>query len=163
VRAGLRWSPLVVGVVFGFLLTASGLGDYTTIHDGLLLRNPYIFLMMGSATAVGVVGLALLRRRGTTRFGGRLMLPHARFERRHIYGGTVFGVGFGVGATCPGITIAMTTTGGLYGLVVLVGLLAGLALRGEVERRQARPLSTEPMVAAPAVAAASSGPGAAAS
>jgi uncharacterized membrane protein YedE/YeeE len=148
VKAGLRWSPLLVGGVFGFLLTASGLGDYTTIHDGLLLRNPYIFLMMGSAMAVGVVGLALLRRHGTTRFGGRLTLPHTRFERRHVYGGIVFGLGFGVGATCPGITIAMTTTGGLYGLVVLVGLLAGLALRGEVERRQARPVSTEPMVVA---------------
>jgi hypothetical protein len=58
-------------------------------------------------------------------------------------------VGFGVGATCPGITIAMTTTGGLYGLVVLIGLLGGLALRGRVERRQEQPLSTEPMAPSP--------------
>lgn len=42
----------------------------------------------------------------------------------------------------------MTTTGGLYGLVVLLGLLAGLWLRGWVERRQRQPLSTEPMVSA---------------
>jgi hypothetical protein len=40
----------------------------------------------------------------------------------------------------------MTTTGGLYGLVVLVGLLGGLWLRGRVERRQRQPLSTEPTV-----------------
>ena len=46
---GVRWSALGVGLVFGFLLTASGLGDYDTIHDGLLLRDPYIFLMMASA------------------------------------------------------------------------------------------------------------------
>jgi uncharacterized protein len=43
----------------------------------------------------------------------------------------------------------MTTTGGLYGLVVLVGLLGGLALRGRVERRQEQPLSTEPMAPSP--------------
>lgn len=146
----LRWWPVVVGLVFGFLLTASGLGDYTTIHEGLLLRDPYIFLMLGSALAVGVAGLALLRRRGRTWTGGRLTLPRAAIERRHLYGGVVFGLGFGVGATCPGITIAMTTTGGLYGLVVLAGLLAGLALRGAVERRQRRPLTTEPMTAVPA-------------
>ena len=53
-----------------------------------------------------------------------------------------------VGATCPGMTVVMTTTGGLYGLVVLVGLLGGLWLRGWVERRQRRPLSTEPTVSA---------------
>lgn len=40
----------------------------------------------------------------------------------------------------------MTTTGGLYGLVVLVGLSAGLWLRGRVERRTAQLLSTEPML-----------------
>ena len=150
---GFRWSALAVGAVFGFLLTASGLGDYSTIHDGLLLRNPYIFLMMGSAMAVAFAGLAVLRRVGRTRFAGRLALPHHRIERRHVYGGAVFGLGFGVGATCPGMTVAMTTTGGLYGLVVLVGLLGGLWLRGAVERGQRRPVSTEPEPAArPAVA-----------
>jgi uncharacterized protein len=149
VSAGIRWSPLAVGVVFGFLLTASGLGDYTTIHDGLLLRNPYIFLMLGSAMLVAVIGLAVLRRGGGTAFAGRLTLPRSGIQRRHVYGGIVFGVGFGVGATCPGITIAMTTTGGLYGLVVLIGLLGGLALRGRVERRQEQPLSTEPTAPSP--------------
>ncbi|MGZ4658711.1 MAG: DUF6691 family protein [Blastococcus sp.] len=139
-----RWSALGVGAVFGFLLTVSGLGDYDTIHDGLLLKNPYIFLMMASAMAVAFAGLAVLRRVGRTRYAGRLALPHHRIERRHIYGGVVFGLGFGIGATCPGMTIVMTTTGGLYGLVVLVGLLGGLWLRGWVERRQRQPLSTEP-------------------
>jgi uncharacterized protein len=143
VTRGFRWSALGVGAVFGFLLTVSGLGDYSTIHDGLLLRNPYIFLMMASAMAVAFAGLAVLRRLGKTRFAGRLALPHQRIERRHVYGGAIFGLGFGVGATCPGMTVAMTTTGGLYGLVVLVGLLGGLWLRGSVERRQRQPLSTE--------------------
>lgn len=47
------------------------------------------------------------------------------------------------------MTIVMTTTGGLYGLVVLVGRLGGLWLRGWVERRQAAPLSKEPMAPVP--------------
>ena len=148
---GVRWSGLVVGVAFGFLLTASGLGDYSTIHDGLLLKNPYIFLMMGSAMAVAFAGLAVLRRIGQTRFAGRLALPHQRIERRHLVGRAIFGLGFGAGATCPGMTVAMTTTGGLYGLVVLVGLLGGLWLRGAVERRQRRPVSTEPTAVPQAV------------
>ena len=146
---GVRWSGLAVGAAFGFLLTASGLGDYSTIHDGLLLRNPYIFLMMGSAMAVAFAGLAVLRRIGQTRFAGRLALPHQRIERRHVVGGAIFGLGFGVGATCPGMTVAMTTTGGLYGLVVLVGLLGGLWLRGAAERRQSRPVSTESEIREP--------------
>ena len=154
---GVRWSALGVGLVFGFLLTASGLGDYDTIHDGLLLQDPYIFLMMGSAMAVAFAGLAVLRRRGRTRYAGGLSLPHHRIERRHVYGGAIFGLGFGVGATCPGMTVAMTATGGLLGLVVLVGLLGGLWLRGRVERRQRRPLSTEPETSAATRAAVPAG------
>src|SRR4051794_9230226 len=62
VNATQRWSTLAVGVTFGFFLTASGLGNYRTIHDGLLLRDPYIYLMMASTVATAGVGLALLRR-----------------------------------------------------------------------------------------------------
>jgi uncharacterized protein len=102
-------------------------------------------------------GLAVLRRIGRTRYAGLLALPHGWIERRHLWGGAVFGLGFGVGATCPGMAVAVAATGGLYGLVVLGGLLAGLWLRGRVERRARKPVSTEPMVAAsPSVVASGS-------
>lgn len=86
-----------------------------------------------------------MRRIGRTRCAGRLTLPHARIERRHLWGGAVFGLGFGVGATCPGMAVARTATGGLYGLVVLAGLLAGLWLRGRVERGARKPIVLDPL------------------
>jgi hypothetical protein len=86
----------------------------------------------------------VLRRVRGTWLGGALTLPRNRVRRRHIYGGAVFGVGFGLGATCPGMTVAMVATGGLYGLVVLAGLLLGLWLRGRVEQRAA-PATEEPV------------------
>lgn len=131
--------PLIacgVGVVFGFLLTGSGLGDYDTIHDGLLLRDPYIFLMMAATVGTAAVGIAMLRRRGRTLTGLPLHIPRHPVRRESFYGGGVFGVGFGVGATCPGITVAAVSTGAWLGVVVLTGILAGLWLRGRVERRR---------------------------
>jgi uncharacterized membrane protein YedE/YeeE len=111
---------------------------------------------MAGAVGTAALGIAVLRRGGRTASGEPLRLPRQRAERRHLYGGAVFGLGVGVGATCPGITVAMTTTGGVYGLVVLAGLVGGLWLRGRVERRATRPLSAEPMLPVapePAVAA----------
>lgn len=131
--------PLIacgVGVFFGFLLTGSGLGDYDTIHDGLLLRDPYIFLMMAATVGTAAVGIAMLRRRGRTLTGLPLHIPRHPVRRESFYGGGVFGVGFGVGATCPGITVAAVSTGAWLGVVVLTGILAGLWLRGRVERRR---------------------------
>ena len=126
---------LIIGGVFGFLLTASGLGNYRTIHDGLLLGDAYIYLMMAATVGTAWLGIQLLRRRRRTVLGGPLELPSHPVRRSTIYGASVFGVAFGVGATCPGITVAMVATGGLWGLPVLAGILGGLWLRGVVERR----------------------------
>ena len=125
---------LGVGAVFGFLLTASGLGNYETIHNGLLLRDPYIYLMMAATVGTARVGIGLLRRGGKTALGGPLVLPRHPVRRSAVYGASVFGVAFGVGATCPGITVAMLATGGAWGALVLLGLFGGLWLRGAVER-----------------------------
>lgn len=125
---------LGVGGIFGFLLTASGLGDYDTIHQGLLLRDPYIYLLMGATVGTAWVGLWLLRRRGRTVLAGPLVVRRHPVRRSTVYGASVFGVAFGVGATCPGITVAMMATGGLWGGLVLAGIFAGLGLRGAVER-----------------------------
>jgi uncharacterized membrane protein YedE/YeeE len=124
---------VVVGLAFGFFLTASGLGDYRTIHDGLLLEDPYIYLMMVSTIGVAALGIALLRRRGRTLYGEPLVIPRHPVRPRSVYGGAVFGVGFGVGAVCPGITVSAIATGSWWGAIVLVGILAGLWLRGWAE------------------------------
>lgn len=135
-----------VGVAFGFLLTASGLGDYRTIHRGLLLQDAYIYLMMAATVATAALGVALLRRRGQTLLAGPLLLPRHPVRRSTVAGAAVFGVGFGVGATCPGITVAMVATGGVYGGVVLLGIFVGLWLRGNAEEAR-RTAPAAPFVA----------------
>lgn len=117
-------------------LTASGLGDYRTIHDGLLLQDAYIYLMMASTVGTAAVGIGLLKRHGRTAFGGPLAVPRHPIRRETLAGAAVFGVGFGIGATCPGITVAMLATGGLYGAVVFAGVHGGLWLRGHAQERR---------------------------
>jgi uncharacterized membrane protein YedE/YeeE len=93
--------------------------------------------VFGSAAMVAAIGVALLRRAGTTVFGGPLRLPHHRVRPRHLCGAAVFGAGFGLADTCPGGAVAMVATGGLGGLLVLAGMVTGLWLRGLSERQMA--------------------------
>jgi uncharacterized membrane protein YedE/YeeE len=134
VNRGIRASTIGVGIAFGFLITGSGFGNYTTIHQALLLRSWYLFAVFGSAVAVAAAGLALLRRAGTTRYGGPLRLPHGPARRPHLYGAAIFGAGFGLTGTCPGGAVAVVATGGLGGLLVLAGLVSGMWLRGATAR-----------------------------
>lgn len=141
--ARLRWSSILVGAVFGFFLTGSGLGNYRTIHQGLLLRDPYIYLMMAATVGTAATGIMLLRRRGRTVFGEPLSIPRHPVRRQAVYGGAVFGVGFGIGATCPGITVSAIATGAWWGGLVLLGILGGLWLRGQAERRTPVPQAAD--------------------
>jgi uncharacterized membrane protein YedE/YeeE len=130
---------LLFGTAFGALITAGRLNEYNVIHSGLRLTNLYMFFMMGSAVAVAMLGLFLLRRTGwVTPLGGPLNLAPSRIERKHIAGGVIFGVGWAVAGTCPAPALAMIGSGGWLGLFVVVGIFYGLMLRDAVVERTAR-------------------------
>jgi uncharacterized membrane protein YedE/YeeE len=143
-RAARWWRPrltidrlaFAVGVAFGADLVAARLNEYDVIHNALLLRDPYLFLMMASAVGVALPVLWLLeRRRWRTPLGGPLTLEQAPIERRHVLGAAVFGTGWALGGSCPGPAVAMAAGGGVLGLFVVVGMMAGVSLRERVATR----------------------------
>jgi uncharacterized protein len=145
VRAGAKANRLgfVVGLLFGLLLVLTRVDEYNTIHNMLLLRDPYVFLLMGSAVATAAPLLWLLRRRRwRTPFGGALAPERPPVEGRHIAGSIVFGAGWAITGACPGPALAMAASGNLLGFVVVAGLFAGLLLRNWVGGRQGLPEAT---------------------
>jgi uncharacterized membrane protein YedE/YeeE len=132
---------LVFGMAFGFLLAAGGLTDYDTVHDSLLFRDAYVFLVMGSAVLTAMPLLYLLkRRRWVTPLGGPLTITPSRIESKFVRGGLVFGVGFGISGTCAAPAVAMIGTGHLAGIATVAGLFAGIAVRDAyVARASATP------------------------
>lgn len=55
---------LVGGIGIGFVFAWAGLSDPAVIRDMLLLRDPHVFLLMGSTMVVAALGVRLLRARG---------------------------------------------------------------------------------------------------
>ena len=126
----------LMGAAFGFLVAAARLSDYQVIHDMLLLREPDVFLLMGSAVAVAApILLFLERKHWKTPFGGELKVLRTPVARRNVYGAMIFGTGWAVAGTCPVPALAMTVSGGYLGLAVAAGLFGGIALRDSIDRR----------------------------
>ena len=125
----------LIGLGFGSLIVATRLSDYTVIHDMLLLREPDVFLLMGSSFIVAMPLLWMLRRRNwKTPIGGELQLNRVKVERKHLYGGALFGAGWATAGTCPGPAIGMAAGGSVLGLIVMAGLATGIFLRNGVAR-----------------------------
>ena len=133
----MKYTSLLFGMGFGFLIVAAGFSNYDTIHDMLLLRDAHGYLVMGSAVAVAMPLLWLLeRRRWQTLLGGPLKLVRYPAERKSVWGAMVFGAGWAIAGTCPVPALAMLAGGSLLALVVIGGLFSGIALRDTVVANQ---------------------------
>lgn len=132
----LNLASLLFGLAFGFLFAAAGFNQYDVVHATLLLEYLDPFFVMGSAVATAMLILWLLERRGLqTPLGGALELRRWPAERKHVYGGVVFGLGWAVTGACPGTVAAMLAAGSVLGVVPLVGILLGILLRDSVAER----------------------------
>ncbi len=134
----MKGTGFLVGAVFGFLVAAAGLSQYDVIHDMLLLREPDVFLLMGSAVAVAAPLLLWLeRKRWRTPFGGAMKVTRAPITSDTVKGAAVFGAGWAIAGTCPVPALAMTAGGSVLGLCVAAGLFGGVAVRDAMTKKPA--------------------------
>jgi uncharacterized protein len=114
---------LGTGVAFGALLQKGRVAKYEVIVDQLLLRDATVAKVMGTAIAVGAVGVHALVQ------SGRASYDIKPLRLVSILGGAVlFGAGLAVSGYCPGTTIAAVGEGRRDAIAGLLGMLAGAAL-----------------------------------
>jgi uncharacterized membrane protein YedE/YeeE len=151
-----RWAAALAGAAFGFLISWGQFSDPDRIRDMLLLKDPYLYLMMASSIAVAGAGTWLLRRRRAHALltGERIEVERARPERRHIVGAAIFGVGWAIADSCPAPIAAQLTQGVLWSTFTIAGIGIGVvaflrrqerAGRRELERTQAADAAEAPI------------------
>jgi hypothetical protein len=126
----LKLAGLLTGVVFGVVLSWTGLSSPEVIRGGLLFEDAYLFLFFGSAVAVASAGqwLARLARVRAPLTGERVDWRADPPQRRHVVGSVMFGVGWAVACACPGPILTQAGQGIPWGLATLAGVVAGMAV-----------------------------------
>jgi len=114
---------LGTGAVFGALLQKGQVGKYEVILDQLLLREGRVLRTMGTAVAVGSVGVHALARAGHT----RLQVKPLRLGGV-IPGAVLFGTGLALLGYCPGTTLTAIGEGRRDAIVGALGMLTGALL-----------------------------------
>lgn len=132
---------LIFGTGFGFVLGWARLADYDVIRAMLLLREPDLYLMMGSAVATAALGARLLRAgRARAWIGGApIGWTTTRPAANHLLGSVVFGLGWGIAGTCPGPVAVQLGRGQWAAAFTVAGIVAGVALFGYLRERAATP------------------------
>ena len=145
-RAREQVTGAAVGLVFGFMLIWSGMVSPAVIREALLFEDSYLFLFMGSAVATATIGSHLVKRLRTRAVlrDEPITLSRPPIERRHITGGVVFGIGWGVANVCPGPAAAQLGQGIGWGLLTLTGILIGVCLHLRAGARESEPVTEAP-------------------
>lgn len=126
---------LVLGTVFGFVLSRSGAADYDFIQGMFLFERFQLYGIIGTAVVLTAPGLWLIQRRGRTALGTPVKVELKPMTRGTIVGSLLFGIGWSIAGMCPGPILVNIGEGKIYALAALAGALVGAGAFGAVYPR----------------------------
>jgi uncharacterized membrane protein YedE/YeeE len=133
----MRFLPyLLAGIAFGFVMIKSEAASWYRIMEMFYFQSFHMFGIMASAIATGLTGVLLLKRYGRllTLDGEPIVIPQkAPGHYNYIFGGLIFGLGWGVIGLCPGPIFSLVGMGSIGALAALAGALHGTWLYGLVK------------------------------
>lgn len=136
---------LVLGVVFGLVLSRSGAGDYDYIQGMFLFERFQLYGIIGTAVVVTSVGLWLIKRRGRTLGGAPIEIEPKSLNTGTVVGGVLFGIGWSITGMCPGPMFVNIGEGKVYAVAALAGALTGAALFGTAYEWFQKPFGLTPL------------------
>lgn len=120
---------LLIGIYFGIVLIKSQVISWFRINDMFQFKEPYMYLVICSAIAVGLISVFLIRRLETRTIEGDVIVIKERpFHPGNVIGGTIFGMGWAITGACPGPIYAHLGAGTFLMFFTFIGALTGMYL-----------------------------------
>jgi uncharacterized membrane protein YedE/YeeE len=136
---------LVLGTVFGFVLSRSGAADYDYIQGMFLFERWQLYGIIGTAVVITAPGLWLIKRRGRTALGRPIAIELKPLNRGSLVGGCLFGIGWSIAGMCPGPILVDIGEGKIYAVAALAGALTGAGAFGTLYSKLQRPMKLPPL------------------
>ncbi|MFW6385310.1 MAG: YeeE/YedE family protein [Halodesulfurarchaeum sp.] len=131
---GLAFMALIYGggLLFGFGLAISQMARPEVVLQFLQLEDlGLLFVMGGAAVVTGIVFAVATQWDSTAPLTGRAYGRRLKsFDSNVLYGGVIFGVGWGVSGLCPGAAYASIGIGNYPVLIAIAGMFGGAYLQG---------------------------------
>jgi uncharacterized membrane protein YedE/YeeE len=122
---------LVVGVLFGIIFVKAEVISWFRIQEMFRLQSFHMYGIIGSAVVVGAISVWLIRKlKLKTIYGEEISFTPKKFNKGQVYGGLLFGLGWGLTGACPGPLFAQIGTGVTVVSIVILSAIAGTWMYG---------------------------------
>lgn len=118
---------LFIGIFFGIVMYKSEAASWFRIYEMFHFQSIHMYGLMGSALAVGMLIVQLIKRNKAKDIKGDAIVIADKEKgwKRYVYGGVIFGLGWALAGACPGPMFVLVGAGYLPILVVIGGALLG--------------------------------------
>lgn len=123
---------LAVGILFGIILSKAEVISWFRIYEMFRFKSFHMYGVIGSAVAVGIVFVQLIKRRKIKTFNGEQIIIHPKQKSvpRYLFGGIIFGLGWALVGACPGPMFVMLGRGITVMLIVILSGILGTLVYG---------------------------------
>ncbi|MDX1407089.1 MAG: DUF6691 family protein [Saprospiraceae bacterium] len=123
---------LIVGVVFGIILTKSEAISWFRIHEMFRFESFHMYGIIGSAVVLGAIIIFLMKRtKMKTLNGGPVSYKGMDYNlKRHLIAGSIFGLGWALVGSCPGPMYILVGHGYWIVMVILLSAIVGTFVYG---------------------------------
>mgnify|MGYP000870159377 CR=1 FL=1 len=132
-----KWSHYLsygfIGILFGILFVKAEVVSWYRIQEMFRLESFHMYGIIGSAVTVGVISVFLIKKfKIKTINHEEIVFPEKKFNKGNVYGGLLFGLGWGITGACPGPLFAQIGTGVTVITVTLLSAIVGTWVYGKV-------------------------------
>lgn len=122
---------MVVGILFGIVFVKAEIVSWFRIQEMFKLQSFHMYGVIGSAVMVGVISVFLIKKFNIKTIDGEVITFHPKtFNKGQIFGGLLFGLGWGITGACPGPLFAQIGTGTTVIVITLLSAIAGTWVYG---------------------------------
>lgn len=123
---------LLMGVTFGYFMSHAGATTYDFHAKMFLFEDFQLMIVIGVAVVVAMIGVWIMKRLRVTAIatGEEVDFVKKPYQKGLLVGALLFGIGWGMTASCPGTIPAMMGEGKVAGIFAFIGLLVGTTAYG---------------------------------
>ncbi len=117
---------LIYGILFGIILIKSEVASWYRIQEMFHFQSFHMHGVIGTAVILGIIGIQIIKKLDLKDFRGEPIVFHDKEMSipRYLYGGIIFGLGWGLLGACPGPIVALIGYG--YWVFILAFFSAAL-------------------------------------
>lgn len=127
---------VVLGVLFGVVMYKAEAASWFRIYEMFNFQSFHMYGFIGSALAVGIVGIQWMKKGVTNIDGGPISIPpKSKSVARYLIGGVFFGLGWALVGACPGPLFVLLGAGTFPIVVAIISALFGTFIYGLIKHK----------------------------